>query len=123
MSIHLATGNDGFPKPKCRYCGCSLVSAIGVPPECRVLHRTSLSVLLMFNQFAMIRVPVVSGNEDSSNSSFKVTIVAMAQFQSLLKLTPTIVNCRPYVCFRDKPCYIIFINEVTNDNVYCNIYA
>ena len=50
MSIHLATGDDRFPK-QCRYCGCSLVSAIGVPQECRVQHRTSWSVLLQFNQF------------------------------------------------------------------------
>ena len=32
MSIHLAVGDDGFPIPKCRYCGFACwLSAIGVP--------------------------------------------------------------------------------------------
>ena len=57
----------------------------------------------------MVRVPVDNGNANSSNPSFKVTTVNMAQFRPLLKREPTICNCHPYVCFRDKPCFCLFI--------------
>ena len=64
---------------------------------------------LLFNQFAMVRVPVDNGNAPSSIPSFKVTIVGVAQFRPLLKLLLTAANCHPYVCFRDKPCFCSFI--------------
>ena len=75
---------------------------------------------LLFNQFAMVRVPVDNGNANSSNPSFKVTIVIMAQFRPLLKLLPTIANCHPYVCFRDKPCFACLLNtEGIRSNMLC----
>ena len=119
MSIHLTTGNDGFPKPKCQYCGCrTLFLAIIFP------HRI-LGLCIERNgvygsssiSFAMIRVPVDNGNVNSSNSSFKVTIVVVAQFCDLLKLALTAVDCHPYVCFISLV-FIIFIFEVTNDDTY-----
>ena len=45
----------------------------------------------------MAECSVVNGNENSSTPSFKVTLVDVAQFCDLLKLSFTAANCRPYV--------------------------
>jgi len=102
MSIpSFTTGDDGFPKPKRRYCGCrTLFLAIILPHRilglCIERHGVSTLVQSVSRWFECL---VDNGNANSSNSSFKVTIVDVAQFCDLLKLAFTAGNCRPYVCF------------------------
>ena len=103
----LQPGTMGFPNQSANIAGdrtlfVAIIFPHGILGLCIERHGVYDSSSI---SFAMIRVPVDNGNANSSNSSFKVTIVDVAQFCDLLKLAFTAVNCRPYVCFRDKPSF------------------
>ena len=70
----------------------------------------------------MVRVPVDNGNANSSYPSFKVTIVDMAQFRSLLRLSLTIliVVLMLILSFHHHLLEVVSSQEGINDDTHCD---